>query len=125
MFMLTLVNSLELELDEEGTRISLTIVDTPGFGDSINNEERYAIFLVFFFLPFLFELKKKKRMVKNNITNLLYQSPASVKSSATSNANTTTFSPRSHESSVTLDSATIVSTPFSTSSPQQATVSAS
>lgn len=30
----------ELELDEEGTRISLTIVDTPGFGDQIDNEER-------------------------------------------------------------------------------------
>lgn len=28
----------ELELDEEGTRISLTIVDTPGFGDQIDNE---------------------------------------------------------------------------------------
>lgn len=30
----------ELELDEEGTRISLTIVDTPGFGDLIDNEAR-------------------------------------------------------------------------------------
>lgn len=33
---------LELELDEEGTRISLTIVDTPGFGDQIDNEARCA-----------------------------------------------------------------------------------
>jgi len=32
----------ELELDEEGTRISLTIVDTPGFGDQIDNEARYV-----------------------------------------------------------------------------------
>ena len=32
--------SAELELDEEGTRISLTIVDTPGFGDQIDNEAR-------------------------------------------------------------------------------------
>jgi Septin len=31
---------IELELDEEGTRISLTIVDTPGFGDQIDNEAR-------------------------------------------------------------------------------------
>lgn len=30
----------ELELDEEGTRISLTIVDTPGFGDQIDNDAR-------------------------------------------------------------------------------------
>ena len=32
----------ELELDDEGTRISLTIVDTPGFGDLIDNEARYT-----------------------------------------------------------------------------------
>lgn len=32
----------ELELDEEGTRISLTVVDTPGFGDQIDNEARYG-----------------------------------------------------------------------------------
>jgi septin family protein len=35
-------SSSELELDEEGTRISLTIVDTPGFGDQIDNEARYG-----------------------------------------------------------------------------------
>ena len=34
------MKSLELELDEEGTRISLTVVDTPGFGDLIDNEAR-------------------------------------------------------------------------------------
>lgn len=33
-------STTELELDEEGTRISLTIVDTPGFGDAIDNEAR-------------------------------------------------------------------------------------
>ncbi len=35
-------NFVELELDEEGTRISLTIVDTPGFGDQIDNEARFV-----------------------------------------------------------------------------------
>ncbi|KAI9667156.1 MAG: hypothetical protein M1831_001333 [Alyxoria varia] len=34
--------TVELELDEEGTRISLTIVDTPGFGDQIDNEQSFA-----------------------------------------------------------------------------------
>lgn len=33
---------IELELDEEGTRISLTIVDTPGFGDQIDNEASFS-----------------------------------------------------------------------------------
>jgi cell division control protein 11 len=36
---------IDLELDEEGTRISLTIVDTPGFGDQIDNEARLVKYL--------------------------------------------------------------------------------
>lgn len=36
-----LISATELELNEEGTRISLTIVDTPGFGDQIDNEAGY------------------------------------------------------------------------------------
>ncbi|KAJ5851801.1 uncharacterized protein N7529_011186 [Penicillium soppii] len=36
------VDIAELELDDEGTRISLTIVDTPGFGDQIDNEARHV-----------------------------------------------------------------------------------
>ncbi|KAL8910359.1 MAG: hypothetical protein Q9172_007845 [Xanthocarpia lactea] len=34
--------TVELELDEEGTRVSLTIVDTPGFGDQIDNEASFS-----------------------------------------------------------------------------------
>jgi cell division control protein 11 len=30
-----------LELEEDGVRIALTIVDTPGFGDNIDNEFAY------------------------------------------------------------------------------------
>lgn len=33
---------LELDLDDEGSRVSLTIVDTPGFGDQIDNEARHV-----------------------------------------------------------------------------------
>lgn len=31
-----------LELEEDGVRIALTIVDTPGFGDNIDNEFTYV-----------------------------------------------------------------------------------
>lgn len=34
--------TVELELDDEGTRVSLTIVDTPGFGDQIDNEASFG-----------------------------------------------------------------------------------
>jgi cell division control protein 11 len=40
------IQPVTVELDEEGTRISLTIVDTPGFGDQIDNEARSAAPLV-------------------------------------------------------------------------------
>jgi cell division control protein 11 len=36
-----------VELEEEGVRISLTIVDTPGFGDNIDNEHTFALFFVY------------------------------------------------------------------------------
>ena len=32
------------ELEEDGIRIALTIVDTPGFGDNIDNEHTFALF---------------------------------------------------------------------------------
>lgn len=34
--------TVELEIDEEGTRVSLTVVDTPGFGDNIDNEDSFS-----------------------------------------------------------------------------------
>lgn len=33
---------LRVELEEDGVRIALTIVDTPGFGDNIDNEFAYV-----------------------------------------------------------------------------------
>jgi cell division control protein 11 len=32
------IKSHTIELEEDGVRISLTVVDTPGFGDGIDNE---------------------------------------------------------------------------------------
>jgi septin family protein len=37
--------SIGLDLDEDGVRIGLTIVDTPGFGDNIDNEFAYVYFI--------------------------------------------------------------------------------
>jgi len=36
------IKPVTVELEDEGTRISLTIVDTPGFGDSIDNEASFG-----------------------------------------------------------------------------------
>ena len=36
------MNLYLLELEEDGVRIALTIVDTPGFGDNIDNEFAYV-----------------------------------------------------------------------------------
>jgi septin family protein len=31
------------ELEEEGVTLHLTVVDTPGFGDALNREEKYRL----------------------------------------------------------------------------------
>ena len=36
------VEQKSVELEEDGVRIALTIVDTPGFGDNIDNEFAYV-----------------------------------------------------------------------------------
>lgn len=92
-------NAVELELDEEGTRISLTIVDTPGFGDQIDNEARYG---------------RRTVLKEHTAANELV---ASARLLATSNASTMIFLRRSPVLSVIPASATTVSTLFSTSSP--------
>lgn len=91
----------ELELDEEGTRVSLTIVDTPGFGDQIDNEARFEVPILQF--------------------SMLAEKWVSVlpKSWATLSVNTTTSWPRSPELSVIPGLETIVCTPYSTLSPQR------
>lgn len=38
------IKSHHVELEEDGVRISLTVVDTPGFGDGIDNEYSYVFF---------------------------------------------------------------------------------
>ena len=92
----TLIRITELELDEEGTRISLTVVDTPGFGDQIDNEARYAL-------------------IRDNILiRVTDHGIASARLLAISSDSTMTFLRRSRALSVTHDSATIVFMLFST-----------
>lgn len=102
-----LIAASELELDEEGTRISLTIVDTPGFGDQIDNEARLA-----------------PPKHPSPISRRMHAKPSIIafqKSLATSSDNTMIFWPKSLVSSVTLASGTTVSTPCFTLSPLPAT----
>lgn len=100
----------ELELDDEGTRISLTIVDTPGFGDQIDNEARHVD-------PRTYQ-EKTYHEPATGLTYIL----VSVRLSGTSSANTTTFWQKNHESSVTPASGITVCTSFCISSHQPAMV---
>lgn len=36
------IQSTTADLEENGVKLRLTVVDTPGFGDFVNNEERYG-----------------------------------------------------------------------------------
>ncbi len=37
------ITSRTAELEEKGVRLKLTVVDTPGFGEAINNQKWYVI----------------------------------------------------------------------------------
>jgi hypothetical protein len=34
------LNNFSLDIEENGVRLRLTVVDTPGFGDFVNNDDR-------------------------------------------------------------------------------------
>lgn len=87
---------MHTELEEDGVRISLTIVDTPGFGDNIDNEFTYVPLLCF--QPLL----------------TVYNKLVLVKLLDTSNANTMISLLKNLVSSETHASVTIVSTLYST-----------
>lgn len=40
---ISLINHLISDIEENGVRLRLTVVDTPGFGDFVNNDNRYMI----------------------------------------------------------------------------------
>ncbi|EED17612.1 septin AspA, putative [Talaromyces stipitatus ATCC 10500] len=70
--------TVELELDEEGTRISLTIVDTPGFGDQIDNEASFSEIVGYLerqyddILAMESRIKRNPRFRDNRVHVLLY-----------------------------------------------------
>ncbi|KAH6565232.1 hypothetical protein BASA50_006002 [Batrachochytrium salamandrivorans] len=40
-----MINPTTIEMEEDGVKLSLTIIDTPGFGDNINNENSFHAIL--------------------------------------------------------------------------------
>ncbi|KAJ5494970.1 Septin [Penicillium diatomitis] len=70
--------TVELELDDEGTRISLTVVDTPGFGDQIDNEASFGEIVGFLerqyddILAEESRIKRNPRFRDNRVHVLLY-----------------------------------------------------
>jgi len=73
-----LTDCVELDFDEEGTRISLTIVDTPGFGDQIDNEASFSEIVGYLerqyddILAEESRIKRKPRFRDNRVHALLY-----------------------------------------------------
>lgn len=72
------IKPVTVELDEDGVRISLTIVDTPGFGDQIDNELSFteiASYLERQYDDILAEesrIKRNPRFRDNRVHALLY-----------------------------------------------------
>lgn len=44
-----------VDIEEKGVKLKLTIVDTPGFGDAVNNIQRYV-----FVMPMVISLQKRQ-----------------------------------------------------------------
>lgn len=37
------IQAITADIEENGVKLRLTVVDTPGFGDFVNNEERWVL----------------------------------------------------------------------------------
>lgn len=69
-----------LELEEDGVRIALTVVDTPGFGDNIDNEFAYVVFKLLAQSHFLTRHLVSKKLLATLSANMmisLQKSPVS------------------------------------------------
>lgn len=100
------IKPVNVEMEEDGVRIALTIVDTPGFGDGIDNEYRW----VEPWVTGIVSQRSSPALPPSDTT------AASRKSRAIWNDNTTTFSLKNRESSETRGSGITEFTRCSTSS---------
>ncbi|KAI8388037.1 Septin-domain-containing protein [Radiomyces spectabilis] len=72
------IKPISVELDEDGVRISLTIVDTPGFGDNIDNERCFDAIVAYLeqqyddILAEESRIKRNPRFYDNRVHALLY-----------------------------------------------------
>ncbi|GAA5969401.1 hypothetical protein JCM11641_008105 [Rhodosporidiobolus odoratus] len=72
------INPVNLELEEDGVRISLTVVDTPGFGDQIDNEFTFGEIMGYLerqyddILAEESRIKRNPRFRDNRVHALLY-----------------------------------------------------
>jgi cell division control protein 11 len=52
-------------LEEDGVKLSLTLIDTPGFGDNINNENTFAEIMAFVEKQYESVLAEESRIKRN------------------------------------------------------------
>ncbi|KXN90888.1 hypothetical protein AN958_03542 [Leucoagaricus sp. SymC.cos] len=77
------IRPVDVELEEDGIRIALTIVDTPGFGDNINNEAAFQEIMTYLerqyddILAEQSRIKRNPRFKDNRVHALLYFIPPS------------------------------------------------
>ncbi|EKM80589.1 hypothetical protein AGABI1DRAFT_112357 [Agaricus bisporus var. burnettii JB137-S8] len=75
------IRPVDVELEEDGIRIALTVVDTPGFGDSINNENSFQEIMSYLerqyddILAEQSRIKRNPRFKDNRVHALLYFIP--------------------------------------------------
>ncbi|KAJ9110653.1 hypothetical protein QFC19_001482 [Naganishia cerealis] len=59
------IKPITVELEEEGVRVALTVVDTPGFGDNIDNERCFSEILNYIEIQYDHILAEESRIKRN------------------------------------------------------------
>ncbi|KAI8799349.1 Septin-type guanine nucleotide-binding (G) domain-containing protein [Cladochytrium replicatum] len=59
------ITPVTVEMEEDGVKLSLTIIDTPGFGDNINNEASFADILTYIEKQYDDILAEESRIKRN------------------------------------------------------------